>query len=387
MTTVSPDPAVEDIAPGARAFLKLMKDRSEADKVAVLDVLRERLPGSHYSPAQEVCADALCRCREETGRLSKRRYQTWREDLDDPGSVPTSARIIRVFGSWTDARVAVGEKVEADPASARLLMTTAFDSEYVLRALTVWADLRDGPLYQKDFATWCRTKEAERLMGGVMPTSVETINRWLGPWRLALLSAGLSTRRGRPGSSQPKPLPLAQTQSRHVPCQHIDPATVPQVGPTARAGDLATWAQWLRDLLGEQEFSALRLSDYKQLIVKLEAEGAALGIVVALPSVSTIKCSGYGWRRFKSHAGVPFDPDAIEPPDGSRGRPPIKKEACIAALRRAAADLGSVPTRRAYQLWRKRSCPSAPHDLTITRTLSTGKPSWTEALKVALGKP
>ena len=377
MGSEADQPTLEGVSSAARAFIALMRDRSDADKIAVLDALRSRLPGAGFSPGQEVCAAAMRRCLEETGLVSKRAYDNWRQGLEDPQSVPDSSRIHRAFGGWGNARVAIGDEFRLDPTLAQLSARPTVSSERLEQALAIWVARQDGPLRQTAFLRWCSTEEARELVGEGLSTNATTFNSRLGTWRQALAKLGLS-----PSGAQPPRVRGA----RHIARRPVDPSTLPQVGAVVRTKDMATWAIWLRELIGQEAFDEMRACDYRQLREELLIEGASAGLVIALPSVGLIAREYGGWHAFKAHAGTPFDPHAAERPSGYRGRPPTKKEACIDALRRAAAELGRNPSRDEYDRWREDSCPSAPRSSTIMRRLCTGRPRWKIARETVLGR-
>ena len=385
MASENDEPGVGDITPAARAFIALLEGRPDEHKIAVLDSLRARFPDSRLSPAQEIHADALARCVHETGSGSKRSYEAWRESLADPAIVPTASRILRAFGGWTQARIAIGNEVQVDPTSARLRARPKYERQRVVHALEVWARSQTGLLRQQDFLDWCATEEAERQMGGPLPKTPTTANRLLGTWRKALVSLQIPQR--MPPSAPAPDFCDVGAQNRKISRPSIDPSSLPKVGTTVRIEDQEIWAVWLRDLIGQEAFNVLRIEEYRLLREELQAEGARLGVVVALPSVGSVRRSGLGWRKFKSFAGYPLDEEATEAADGLHGRPLTSQQACVDALRRAAADLHHAMSRHSYDQWRRTCCPSAPVSSTIMRRLCKGKPSWLEARRAVLGEP
>src|SRR5438128_2621572 len=92
--------------PLARRSWSMLRDRSEADRRLVFNALQRRLGTGATHEKQEIALYALHRWMERTGAgraPSRRQYDAFRDDQDDPAAWPSATLIRNAFGGWEAA--------------------------------------------------------------------------------------------------------------------------------------------------------------------------------------------------------------------------------------------------------------------------------------------
>ena len=358
-------PGDQRLTPAARAVAAIVLGRPEWEMRVFLDTLSFRLGTPDFDPAHEVCADALRACHDETGKSSRMSYKDWRRRQEDPRKWPSANTIKERFGSWEQARAAIGQALHAEPSAHRLWARPDASDEQLLEAVKLYAGRTTGPLLQRPFLQWCATAEAEEVIGAVLPRSISTITSRIGRWSEVLVGAGLANRRYGAKSND---------RGRRIMPSCPDLTLLPENQAVYTEGYLQALAEALCDLLGREKFRRMSIPEYGRLRADLIDLAAGQDDVLNLPSVATISNRPGGFSAFKAGAG--FVHVDTEPTDNAYGSPAVTRNALIEAVQRACEELGSNFSKREYNAWRA-ACPQGPQAL----------PSSSSILKSLGGKP
>lgn len=359
-------PGDQRLTAAARAMAAIVLGRPEWEQRVFLDTLSFRLGAAGFDPAHEVCANALRACHDETGKSSRMGYKDWRRSQDDPRGWPSANTIKERFGSWEQARAAIGQALHARPSAHRLWARPDASDEQLLEAVKLYAAISTGPMLQRPFMQWCATAEAEETVGCVLPRSITSITSRIGRWSEVLVSAGLSNRRY--GAKR-------TARGRKIIPSCPDLSLLPENQAVYTEGYLQALAEALCDLLGRETFRRMTIPEYGRLRADLTDLAASRQDVLNLPSVATIGNRPGAFAAFKAGAG--FACVETEPADRAYGPPVVTRKALVEAVQRACEELGTDFSRREYDAWRAahpHGSQALPCSSSILKRLG-GKPS------------
>jgi len=192
--------------PLARAVMRLLEYRDEADLRFVFAALARRLPPSEDDSGRESALVALERCANALGvnSPSSRSYATWRATSPEGRGSPSVQQIRTLFdGSWNHAIEALPNVPSSDPLVRRLAaIGPRYTADECLAALTRWHQ-ETGELNAVEYKAWARrTRKAEPKAR--IPANCEPFGRRFGNWRAGLDAAGIDhPRTGRRARTRP----------------------------------------------------------------------------------------------------------------------------------------------------------------------------------------
>ena len=307
----------------------------------VYDALVDRRMDYGFDPRVEIAVKALKTCIEETGNGSKGSFTAWRNRQGDPSEQPTASFIHRAFGTWLEARRAVGDAIAPNPAAHRLHLLPEASDEQILQAVRNYGSSQpEGSLTLLGFAEYCTSPRASSQAGAQLPTSHNTVKRRLGKWPEILARAGLFHR-------------------RHHRRTYLSEAAI--LGPDISADklltldypyseeDLVVWSRWLSGYLGIERFTKLTELEYHRLREEILELSSRSGLAIRTPSISTLRREPNGWAKFKARAGIAVIERQFA--NGTDGPTLIADQEIDRAIRRAASELGGNPTRKQYEQW------------------------------------
>lgn len=182
--------------PLVRAVYYDLRHKPEIDILRVYRRLCVRFPREGFDERHVLALEAVGRFFEETRSTTHARYTAWAKDQPLEDLVPSGAKVVRLFGTWTRALLEAGVIGRDDPRALRLLGRLAFTEEEVLEAVALWASQTDAEvLMQKDFLAWAR-KEASshRSPPCRLPLAANTLLSVVGYWEEILEKIGESDR-------------------------------------------------------------------------------------------------------------------------------------------------------------------------------------------------
>lgn len=181
-------------SPLVLSLFDVLRDRSTVDRRTIYDALVARLSKFPGSQRTGRLLDAMRLCMADLGRAPSRRdYDGWRDQLEDPTEVPHSSQIRVAFGSWRGARQALGEP-GADPMAVRLYADNRpWSKEQLIAALRACSrDLGRGRFSFARYHGWAERQAART------PRNRHAFFVAFGDWDGALKGAGLED--AHPGS-------------------------------------------------------------------------------------------------------------------------------------------------------------------------------------------
>jgi hypothetical protein len=190
--------------PLARAVMRLLEHRDEADQRYVFAAAARRLRPSESEDRREGALIALERCAAELEVIAPtaRTYTDWRNTSDAGQGAPSVQQIRTVFdGSWSRAVAAMPNVPSSDPLVQRLIAQgPRYTKAECLDALTRW-HRETGEYRHKAYTQWMQRKrktEQIRLPG------VDAIGRRFGTWSAGVAAAGIDRpATGRPPRTRP----------------------------------------------------------------------------------------------------------------------------------------------------------------------------------------
>lgn len=320
------------------AFLifRSLQGCSASDKQLVLNALTS---APAVDPSRAVLIrEAVARFENECGgRLSKRRYETWRVSTED-SSLPSATFIANTYGrTWAKAMDALGRQPAMNHAAFRLrAQGRSPSSEQVLNDLVECAaELKTQNLRFRDYSNWARAKQSHAPLGKVYLLSSTSFSNRFRSFRRALFLAGL-----RPvanGRSAGEAFYTDDSSIRHLQLANEE---------VAPAG-------------------ALTMKQYDEWRRGKYARAAHDGDWPAIPSFHTIRYRFGSWPAALAAAEL-LPREAAEGYSRGAGQT-MPPEQVAEGLLRAVSDLGEGFSSKAYMRWRAEEVK----DLTKVRPASS----------------
>lgn len=184
--------------PLVRAIYYDLRHRPQIDIILVYRRLCERFPAAAFDERHLVALDALRHFWELTGDTRSRAYDAWAKGRP-PGEMRTRlSRIVRLFGTWTNALMEAGLIGREDPRVRRMLSRQEFSFDEVLEALRYWASQTSASrLKLNDYLAWANEQARSDEPPAVrLPLTGYSLRRHGHWWDLleAIDEAGRSTR-------------------------------------------------------------------------------------------------------------------------------------------------------------------------------------------------
>ncbi len=305
----------------AYLIFRSLEGCSTSDKQLVLNALTS---APAVDPSRAVLIrEAIARFENECGgRLSKRRYETWRVNTADK-SLPSATFIANTYGrTWSKAMDALGKQPAMNHAAFRLrAQGSSPSSEQVLKDLVECAaELGTQSLRFGDYSNWARAKQPHAPLGKVYLLSSTSFSNRFKSFRRALFLAGLRpVANGRSAG--------AAFYSEDSSIRHLQLASE-EVSPSG----------------------ALTMYQYDQWRRGKYARAAHDGEWLAIPSFHTIRYRFGSWPAALAAAElIPAEVAANYSRGGGKTMPPGQ---VADGLLRASSDLGGRFSSKAYMRWR-----------------------------------
>lgn len=173
-----------------------LRECSEGDRWAFVHAIRGQV--LKVRPERVVLSlNAMAVCREDTGRISKGLYETWRSQQINPCEWPSSQFISDTFGhSWKRAMAALGADAVVDVLVSDLTTDThVFTKAEIVANLREYSEDPQRSLTFDAYREWAHERmldSGRRQLRYIR--SMRRIKVLFGTWSLTLVAAGLEER-------------------------------------------------------------------------------------------------------------------------------------------------------------------------------------------------